>query len=313
MRWLEIAPGFACNCRCIGCHSCSDAAGDQMTSAEVMAWLQRARRQGAQHLWLSGGEPTLRRDFLPTLRAAKALGYRRIKVQSNGMLFAYPEFAEKAVAAGMNEVNLLLKSLQPRVHDGLNRTPGSLELMHTGLERLRGLPVRLEGDVLVTTRNWPELPELVRHYIQLGLKHFNLWLFSLVDQGDADLARLVPRVSDFLPALLAAREEALAAGATLASLNTPACLLPPEAWDAVFDAVGMGLVVVNPGGKAFPLETSSIEQGTYLPACATCALRPRCGGMRSDYVAVHGDAEFQPVPTGLADRLRGRGTNLDLP
>jgi cyclic pyranopterin phosphate synthase len=284
-----------------------------MTTAEVLSWLQRARRQGAQHLWLSGGEPTLRRDFLPTLRAAKTLGFQRIKVQSNGMLFAYPEFAAKAVAAGMNEVNLLLKSLNPRTHDALNRTPGSLDLMHQGLELLRALPVRLEGDVLVTTRNWPELPDLVAHYVGKGFKHFNLWLFSLVDQGDADLARLVPRVSDFLPALLAARTIVQAAGATLASLNTPACLLPVEAWDTVFDAVGMGLVVVNPGGKAFALETSSIEQGVHLPVCAECALRPRCGGMRSDYVAVHGDAEFRPVPTELAERLAGRGSNLDLP
>ena len=137
---------------------------------------------------------------------------------------------------------------------------------------------------------------------------------QVVEAADA-LVFAMDLLDDLVGALqmLAAREEALAAGATLASLNTPACLLPPEAWDAVFDAVGMGLVVVNPGGKAFPLETSSIEQGTYLPACATCALRPRCAGMRSDYVAVHGDAEFQPVPTRLADRLRGRGTNLDLP
>ena len=73
-----------------------------MTSAEVLTWLQRARRQGAQHLWLSGGEPTLRRDFLTTLRAAKTLGYQRIKVQSNGLLFAYPDFAAKAGAMGLS-------------------------------------------------------------------------------------------------------------------------------------------------------------------------------------------------------------------
>ena len=156
-----------------------------MTTAEVTTWLQRARRQGARDLWLSGGEPTLRRDFLTTLRVAKSLGYRRIKVQTNGMLFAYPEFAAKAAAAGMNEVNLLLKSLQPRVHDSLNRTPGSHELLHAGLAQLRKLPVRLVGDVLLTTRNWTELPELVAYYAGEGLRHFNLWLFSLVEIGRA--------------------------------------------------------------------------------------------------------------------------------
>ena len=39
---------------------------------------------------------------------------------------------------------------------------------------------------------------------------------------------------------------------------------------------------------------SPIEGGTYLERCEGCSLRPRCNGMRSDYVAIHGDDEFQP-------------------
>ena len=46
-----------------------------MSTDEVQAWLLRSRRQGARHLWLSGGEPTIRKDFMKTLRTAQLLGF----------------------------------------------------------------------------------------------------------------------------------------------------------------------------------------------------------------------------------------------
>ncbi len=312
IRWLELSPGFACNCRCLGCHSCSADAGDQMPAAEVLHWLQHGRRIGARHLWLSGGEPTLRKDFLATLRAARQLGYQRIKVQTNAMLFSYAQFVDKAVAAGMTEVNLLLKSMDAKVHDGLNRTPRSHQLLGEAIEVLRPRKLRLEGDILVTTRNVHELPQLVAHYADLGLCHFNIWLFSLVDQGDADLRRLVPRLDALVPPMLEAWRQAQARGATLCSLNTPHCVLPPAAWPLQFDAAGMGLLVVNPGGRAFRLETSSIEQGEYVAACGSCAARPWCHGMRGDYIAVHGEAELQPVAQAALQGHDPRGSVLDL-
>ena len=293
-----------------------------MDTAEVMRWLQHGRRQGARHLWLSGGEPTLRRDFLQTLRAARHLGYERIKVQTNGMLFAYPGFADRALLAGMNEVNLLLKSLDAKVHDALNRTPGSHALLNKGLDTLQQAdgkdampgrrPVRIEGDVLMTTRNVHELPQLVRHYAGRGVKHFNFWLFSLVDQGDVDLRRLVPSLRDAMPRMVEAMAIARSLGATVCSLNTPHCTVPPSAWEMLFDAAGMQLLVVNPGGHAFALETSTIEHGVYIESCATCAVRPHCHGMRSDYLDVHGSDELKPLTAAEVAGYDPHGSILDI-
>lgn len=286
-----------------------------MDTAEVVRWLQHGRRQGARHLWLSGGEPTLRKDFLQTLRAARHLGYERIKVQTNGMLFAYPGFAERAMLAGMNEVNLLLKSLDAKVHDALNRTPGSLALLHKGLDSLQGLPgrtLRIEGDVLMTQRNVHELAELVRYYAGRGVKHFNFWLFSLVDQGDGDLRRLVPPLAEAVPRMVEALAIARSFGATACSLNTPHCVLPPSAWELLFDAAGMELLVVNPGGHAFALETSSIEQGVFVDGCDTCTVRPHCQGMRADYLDVHGSGDLRPLTAAEVAGYDPRGSILDI-
>ena len=312
MKWLELSPGFACNLQCPGCYSCSAADRDQMDWPEVLRWLQSARRQGARHLWLSGGEPTLRKDFLGTLRAAKQLGYQRIKVQTNGLLFAYPQFAQKAVDAGMTEVNLLVKSRDAAVHDALMQRPGALALLDQAVAVLRALPqLRLEGDFLLTQRNFQELPQLVTHYAGLGFRHFNIWLFSLADQGTADLRAEVPRLTDAVPYLLQALANAEALGATLVSLNTPHCLVPPDAWRMQFDAAGMGLLVVNPGGHAFMLEQSTFELGTYTGACATCAVRASCHGLRKDYIAVHGAGELHAVTAAQAEGHDPRGQTLD--
>lgn len=284
-----------------------------MDSAEVLRWLQSSRRQGARHLWLSGGEPTLRKDFLATLRAARQLGYQRIKVQSNGLLFSYPEFAQKAVTAGMNEVNLLVKSLDPRLHDAMNRTPGAFALLDKAVDALGQLGVRMEGDFLMTTRNYQELPALVRHYAGRGFKHFNIWLFSLVDQGDGDLQRQVPKLTLTMPFMLEALQIAEEMGATLSSLNTPHCVVPPEAWRMQFNAAGMQLTVVNPGGHVFPLETSTIEQGVFVETCGSCAVKSYCHGMRSDYISVHGSSELQALSAESVVGYDPRGSVLDLP
>lgn len=309
MRWLEIAPGFDCNCRCTGCHSCSADASQQMSSPEVLRALQDGRRRGARHLWLGGGEPSIRRDFLPILRAATTLGYERRKVQTNGLLFAYPEFVDRAVAAGMTEANLLLKSLDPAVHDALMGRDGALALLDRGLDNLRGR-VRLEGDVLLTTRNAHELPTLVRHYAARGVERFSLWLFSTADAGDA---ALVPRLTDLAPLLVEARKEARAAGVGLVSLHTPRCLVPPDCWDLQFDPAGMDLHVLNPGGQAFALHDSAMERGVHVAGCDGCAVRGPCRGLRPDYVAIHGASEARAVPPEAASGHDPRGSVLDLP
>ncbi len=288
MRWIEIAPGFACNCRCPGCFSCDADPAMQMDWVELLRWLKFGRSRGATALWLGGGEPTLRRDFLKTLRVAHRLGYRRLKVQTNGLLMSYPQMVDKAVAAGMNEVGLLLKSLDAELHDELNGLAGSHALLHKAVGLLARQPIRLEGDVLMTSRNYRELPEIVASYADRGLVHFNIWLFSLADSDAAELAELVPPLVDAMPYVARARDEALARNATLCSLHTPHCLVPAEHWPMHFDVIGTAMFVANPGDRGFMLQDSPMEEAAWIAACQECALKGPCRGVRSEIARLHG-------------------------
>jgi hypothetical protein len=117
-----------------------------------------------------------------------------------------------------------------------------------------------------------------------------------VDHGAREVVEQVPRVSELVPHVMAAMA-ALGPNAradAITALHIPACALPASHHRALFFAPDLELLVGNPGGHVFRLEDSPIEGGHFLPRCATCVHRARCNGLRTDYLALYGDHEFQP-------------------
>lgn len=270
-----------------------------MTEGEIVGALQKGRADGAECLWLGGGEPTLRKDLFRIAAMGRRLGYTRVKLQTNGMMLSYPAYAERCASAGVTEVAFSMKGAHAATHDRIARTEGCFDLMARGVERAREAGLALEGDLLITTSNTPELPAMVSLGVAWGMKRFRVWLLSAVDatRDDPAVRAEVPRMRDVVPGLIAAIGEHAAAlgGDFLTSLHTPACVLPAALHGALFDAAALGMRVVNPGGHAFDLADSPMEGGHFLPDCARCRHRAGCNGLRQDYLAVHGGAEFQPV------------------
>lgn len=291
LKWLEISADYSCNNRCIGCFSVSDT-GPRMSTQEVVRELLRGRQRGATSLWLGGGEPTLRKDSFAVVKKARELGYTRVKLQTNGMLLAYPEVSQRYVSAGLTEVSFAIKGATAETHDRLTRTPGCHELMLRAIAELKQHGLPMAGDLLIYASNLAELPEMVRAYAALGLSHFNVWCFSAVDQGDRDLSAQIPRLAEVVSGVVAAMDAN--PSVSLTSLHTPPCVVPQSHARCLFHAADLDLFVANPGGYGFMLEESAIEGGNFLPRCDSCAERARCGGLRRDYLAAFGDDEFQP-------------------
>lgn len=292
LRWLELTPDYRCNQRCVGCYA-AQPDGPSMDARELLDALARGRRDGATSLWLGGGEPTLRRDLFATASAARRMGYTRIKLQTNGMLLAYPGYARRCADAGVTEVAFAIKGATAATHDAYTRTPGAHALLLDGVAAARDAGLALEGDLLVYRGNAAEIPAMVARYTPLGLAAYRVWLLS---STDGDVTEHVPRIADVTPHLTAARALGLSTRADfITSLHTPACTLPEADHAMLFSAADLALRVSNPGGHEFLLESSPMEGGRYLEGCARCRHRPRCGGLRDDYLAAHGGGEFDPV------------------
>lgn len=308
LRWVELIGDYRCNNRCVGCFAVRDD-GPRLRTSELFAALADARKRGADALWLGGGEPTLRPDLVALLREAQRLGYSRIKLQTSGLLAAYLERVRAWRDAGLTEIAFALKGHTAELHDALTQTPGAFALMCRGIEVARTEGLALEGDVLAYRDNVAALPDIVSHFAQRGLSRFRVWTFSVAAASPTErdaLAGQVPSLRTVVDALAAtvARFPA-AAPDFLVSLHTPACAVPPALRHLTFDARAFALEVVNPTDDGridrFRLEDSPMEGGVYLEACARCAHRPRCNGLRAETLAREGEAPFQPISVPVTE------------
>lgn len=296
-EWLELIADYRCNQRCEGCYSV-DENGPSMQSREALETLAWGRRQGADKLWLGGGDPTLRRDLFGLVEAARRMGYVRVKLQTNGMLLAYERYAQRCCDAGVTEVAFSLKGHDAPSYERLTNTPGSHALLVQGIANARAVGLGCEGDLLVYRSTAGRTADAVRAYHALGVERFRVWLFSGAAASGDERARLqgeVPRLSDAVRGLCEAVDLGLSdAPDFLVSLHTPPCTVPVAYHRVLFYAPDLGLLVANPGAHRFRLEDSPMEGGTYFDTCAGCPFRRRCGGARDEYVRLFGREEFTP-------------------
>lgn len=99
MKRLEFHITYICNHACIFCSEdirMQSYNKHPLTLFQVKTILLDRRKKGFDHVNFTWGEPTLFPKFLELLEFSKKLGYR-IYVGTNGTLFAWKTFAEKAL------------------------------------------------------------------------------------------------------------------------------------------------------------------------------------------------------------------------
>jgi MoaA/NifB/PqqE/SkfB family radical SAM enzyme len=294
MKWIELILGFECNCRCMVCPSSSQD-GTRMTSGEILGWLEHGRKQGARGVWFGGGEPTLHPDLVPSIEAARAMEYDNIRIQSNGIRFAYRPFTERCLRAGANQFAVSVKGVDPKKHDAVTRNPGAFGHMTDGIHHLAALGAIVEADVLVTRQSAEDLPAIIREFSARGVSRFTFWLFSTHGQDAEQMRGFLPRLTTLKPYLEEAFQEADRLRVEALTLHTPPCVLSPAHRNRYVHSGTWELLVVPPGQEPFMAEKSPMEGGAYLESCSGCRVRPDCLGPRADYLSAFGPDEFLPL------------------
>ena len=305
--WIELVTGFACNCRCRVCSSGLLDPRTRLADDELADWLGRGRRLGATGVWFGGGEPTLHEGLARAAERARSLGYRRVRLQTNGLRLAYPEYVAGLARAGLTEVALSVKGWDAKSHDGLLRREGAWELLGRAAANVRQAGLRLEADVLLTTPLLPHLPGLVEDLARRGVERLTFWLVSLhgLPEGHVPV-RLVPPLDGLRAPLRRAFARAEACGLAATSLHTPPCSLAAEDHGRYLHSGKYRLLVVVPGNAPFRAEESPMEGGEHPAAlCGECAVRKDCLGLRTDQLRLFGTAGLFPIIESSRERHAG--------
>lgn len=134
---IEIAD--RCNEVCVHCYQVQGQKGE-MTTEQVYDVLAQLAKLGVLFLTISGGEATLRSDFLDIVKRARELGFA-VKLYTNGLTMT-PELADSMYEHAVQEVQISLYSHRADVHDWVTRVPGSWAKSTNAVRLLRARRVR---------------------------------------------------------------------------------------------------------------------------------------------------------------------------
>ena len=150
-HYLRLSVTEACNFRCQYClpDGYSGPSSDQfMSLSEINTLLCAFAQLGTSKVRLTGGEPTLRRDFIDILQLTAATpGIQRVAMTTHGGRLE--RFADKWKAAGLDQVNVSIDSLDPRQFAAITGQD-KLNAVLRGLDRAldAGLDVKVNALLL---------------------------------------------------------------------------------------------------------------------------------------------------------------------
>jgi len=172
-NWIRLTS--MCNNLCTFCLDTLAHNGTITSDEEVQARIIEGRKKGATRLILSGGEPTIHPNFIKFVKIGAAAGYRRVQTVTNGRMLSYPDFMQRALDAGLQEITFSVHGHNAKVHDALVGVPGAFdeEVRAIELALADGRPI-VNIDVCLNKGNIRKLPELLDRFIAMGVKEFDL-------------------------------------------------------------------------------------------------------------------------------------------
>lgn len=192
---IHVNVGPVCNNNCLFCmeedRQDRRRVNGALTPGRVKAILKRGR--GAEEVCFTSGEPTLV-DALPRYVSwARALGYPRISVMTNGRRLAYSDYCARLVAAGLSHFYLSIHGHEARLHDGLVRTPGAFAQTVAGLGNVARHPgVTLHTSTVINKRNLSYLAEIYHFLRGHGVAQVVFNVMQATGRAHAHFQRLFP-------------------------------------------------------------------------------------------------------------------------
>ena len=144
-----------CQAKCISCDYWKSRWQDDIETPRAIELLNEIGAAGIKTLRLTGGEPLLRRDLFPILQRAKTSSFKRIIMQTNGLLIKklHNEINDSPITDlavsmdGLKDTNDLIRGIR-----------GYFDLGMEGIQLLRGKEVVIS--LTLNRMSAPELQEL---------------------------------------------------------------------------------------------------------------------------------------------------------
>jgi cyclic pyranopterin phosphate synthase len=317
---LHISIGAVCNNNCIFCME-EDREGRYVNNSamtpERVKWMLEKHR-GAEEVCFTSGEPTTRPELPDFVKWAKALGYSRISIMTNGRRSGHFPYAVALAKAGMNRFYISIHGHTKKLHEGLTRTPESFEQTVAGLDsiaKLKRYGVELHTSTVITDRNVPHMTEIYKFLREHGVDQVVFNVMQANGRANTYFDQIFPKYTVIAGEFRKFLSEMASAGEKRPQaflVDIPLCTtegVPDfnrgyvEKYSHYEIAERASLLVDRPaesspeGRGLVVLTRSDLDDAerSKRPECASCAYGAQCEGVWNNYTKRYGWDEMIPV------------------
>lgn len=275
-RKLVMNVTYVCNNHCTFCAvgTRTQLDGHPTRQREQLA---HYRAQGVTQVDFDGGEPTLNPELVPLVRHARALGYTRVNVTTNGRLAAYEAFAARLVNSGLTTLLFSVHGPDARTHAQNVGVAEAFDQTTAGIRhcvRLAPAGVALGMNVTITRSNVDLLGELAQLAWDLGLPWMNLQFLTPFGRATRQVAPDTAHAADRARQVI----DAWKARMKFQVINLPFCYMPDHAEFLQGDLGKLERHMVFVNNETVNLAQYLAERRTRKPQCESCPHASFCGG-----------------------------------
>ncbi len=165
---MDLAITYRCNNDCSHCYNARPRDYPELSNAEWHRVLDKVWAIGIPHVVFTGGEPTLRPD-LPELVARAEQNGQITGINTNGRRLSDPKYVEQLVNAGLDHVQITLKSHDPQIHDAMVNSRGAWKQTVAGIRNVLESPLYVMTNTTMLATNSPSITHTLEFLAELGV------------------------------------------------------------------------------------------------------------------------------------------------
>lgn len=291
-RGLFLRLGFECNSKCV---FCVIEGGKLRIDLNAVRDIFEKNQGRYDYVVLTGGEPTIRKDFFDILDIARRSGYA-IKLQTHGRMFASEEFCEKISPYNV-EFSININGSTATIHDTDTQAPGSFEQTVKGIKTLRKLDSDILVKIILTKNSYQHLLQTARFIAGLDIKKIMFVFPTPYGAAGMDFDAVVPRMSEtLLPLTQAVHWLKKNTKVKISIEGFSRCCLNPEFHPLITECDMLdGIIPENNRRMYNAKEERVFIQKQKFFECRDCIYDKECEGVYKTYAAKMGKDEFRPV------------------
>jgi radical SAM protein with 4Fe4S-binding SPASM domain len=180
MVWYDITT--ACNFHCKHCYSASGKASpDELNTSEAKQLIHEIAAKGVFYIYILGGEPFLRPDFMQLLGHMKHAGLS-VMINTNGW-YVDDVTSDELALIGVEHLRFSLDGANAETHDKFRGKSGSYRRVLDAIRRVVSRGVRVSVSYTMTRDNYREIEAVCD--LLAGLKVSEVFFGQLSNVGRA--------------------------------------------------------------------------------------------------------------------------------